>query len=135
MIQNAEYDRLVKLFRMLSNDNDGEVLNAVSAISRILNAHGLDWPEIILPRKLLPVRVDPTHAQPSSDTAGGPKPLSDASPKDMLDALMASPNVDAETRRDLRDYARALTSGRLTPSNRADLQALYNYVILSGRQV
>jgi len=48
---------------------------------------------------------------------------------------MASPNVSTDTRRDLRDYARAMTEGRLTPSIRADIQALYNYAILSGHQV
>jgi hypothetical protein len=41
MISNDEYDRLLKLFGMLSSNNDGEVLNAISAMSRVLNAHAL----------------------------------------------------------------------------------------------
>jgi hypothetical protein len=48
---------------------------------------------------------------------------------------MTSANVSSETRRDLRDYARSIAAGRLSPAIRADIQALYNYAILSGRQV
>lgn len=135
MISSEEYDRLLKLFGMLSSSNDGEVLNAISAISRILNTHALSWPDIILPRKLLPTRVDPADALMGEDNDNVPKSLGAASPKEMLDALMISPNVSSETRRDLRDYARAITTGRLSPTNRADIQALYNYAILTGRQV
>ena len=63
-----------------------------------------------------------------------PQTFNDTNPRDMLDPLMASRNVDVETRRDLRNYALALASGRLTPSNCANLQTLYNYAIVSGRQ-
>jgi hypothetical protein len=135
MISNDEYDRLLKLFGMLSSSSDGEVLNAIGAISRMLNAHALSWQDIILPRKLLPTRVDPADAIAGEDGANEPKSLGAASPREMLDALMTSPNVAAETRRDLRDYGRAIEAGRLTPTIRADIQALYNYAILSGRQV
>jgi hypothetical protein len=135
MITQEEYDRLLKLFGMLSSSSDGEVLNAIGAINRILNAHGLAWGDIVLPRKLMPTRVDIVDSLGGGDDANAPKALGAASPKEMIQALMASPNVSTDTRRDLRDYARAMTAGRLTPSIRADIQALYNYAILSGRQV
>ena len=135
MITNDEYERLKKLFDMLSSNNDGEVLNAISAISRILNTHALSWSDIILPRKLLPTRVDPNESATGRDTNAGPKPLADASPREMLNALLASPNVSSDTRRDLRDYGQAIAAGRLSPSIRADIQALYNYAIVGGRHV
>jgi hypothetical protein len=135
MITQDEYDRLLKLFGMLSSSNDGEVLNAIAAISRILNVHGLAWSDILLPRKLMPTRVDPSDALDTGEDANAPKPLGAASLEDMLTALMTSPNVSSDTRRDLRDYARALKAGRLTPTIRADIQAMYNYAILSGRHV
>jgi hypothetical protein len=135
MITQDEYDRLLKLFGMLASNSDGEVLNAVSAISRILNVHGLAWPDILLPRKLMPTRVDPSDALEAGEDGTAPKPLGAASPTDMLNALMTSPNVSSDTRRDLRDYARSIKEGRLTPAMRADLQAMYNYAILSGRHV
>jgi hypothetical protein len=135
MITNEEYDRLVKLLGMLSSSNDGEVLNAISAISRILNTHALSWQEIILPRKLLPTRVDPSESLGPDGNEKAPKSLGAASPREMLEALMKSPNVSPETLRDLRDYSRSISSGGLSPTIRADIQALYNYAILSGRQV
>ena len=52
-----DYERLAKLMALLGSDSDGEVLNAVSAASRILNSYGLIWPDVLLPRKLLPVRA------------------------------------------------------------------------------
>ena len=135
MITQEEYDRLLKLFGMLSSSNDGEILNAIGAISRILNAHGLAWGDIVLPRKLMPTRVDSVDSINPRDPSAGPKALGAASPREMLQALMASPNVSSDTRRDLRDYAQAISQGRLTPSIRADIQALYNYAIMNGRQV
>jgi hypothetical protein len=135
MITNDEYDRLIKLFSMLSSTSDGEVLNAVSAISRILNTHALSWSDIVLPRKLLPTRVDPSDALAADESDNVRKSLGAASPQEMLDALLSSPNVSSDTRRDLRDYTRAIATGRLSSSNRADIQALYNYAILSGRHV
>lgn len=135
MITQEEYDRLLKLFGMLSSSNDGEILNAIGAISRILNTHGLAWRDIVLPRKLMPVRVEAVDALAPGESNSGPKSLGAATPSEMLKALMASPNVSSDTRRDLRDYARSITAGRLTPTVRADIQALYNYAILSGRQV
>lgn len=135
MITQEEYDRLLKLFGMLSSSNDGEILNAIGAISRILNAHGLAWGDIVLPRKLMPTRVDSIDSINPGDNTAGPKALGAASPREMLQALMASPNVSSDTRRDLRDYAQAIAQGRLTPSIRADIQALYNYAIMNGRQV
>ena len=134
MVPQDEYERLLKMLGMLSSDSDGEVLNAVTAISRVLNTHGLAWRDIVLPRKLLPVRVDPTEAMPATDGDGQPKALGAASPKEMLTALMASPNVSPETKKDLRQYRAAIAEGRLTPNIRADIQALYAYAIVGGRR-
>jgi hypothetical protein len=135
MITQEDYDRLLKLLGMLSSSNDGEVLNAIGAISRILNTHGLDWRDIVLPRKLLPTRVVGVDSMAPGGDGNAPKSLGAASPREMVQALMASPNVSSDTRRDLRDYAQAIAQGRLTPSIRADIQALYNYAIMNGRQV
>ena len=52
-----DYERLVKLIALLASDNDGEVLNAVAAASRILSGYGLDWTDVILPRRLMPIRA------------------------------------------------------------------------------
>ena len=48
-----------------------------------------------------------------------------ADPADAQASSDASRNVGIETPRDLRDYERSLASGRLMPSNRTDLHALY----------
>lgn len=83
----------------------------------------------------MPTRVDAVESMAGDENPGAPKSLGAASPREMVQALMASPNVSSDTRRDLRDYAQAINQGRLTPSIRADIQALYNYAILSGRHV
>lgn len=135
LMTQDQYDRLRKLISMLSSPSDGEVLNAVGAISRILNMHGLDWSELLLPRKLLPVRVASDDAlDPASDDAE-PVSLGKATVQHMYQALMNSPNVSAETRRDLRDYAAEVKGGSVTPRTRADIQAMYNYAIVGRRMI
>ena len=53
MMTERDYDRLRKLTAMLASESDGEVLNAVDAISNILNQYGLVWSDLLLPRKFL----------------------------------------------------------------------------------
>ncbi len=72
MITQDEYDRLPG-FGMLSSSNDGEVLNAIVAISRIPNVHGLAWSDIPLPRKLMLTCVDPSDALDTGEDANAPK--------------------------------------------------------------
>src|SRR3546814_11139977 len=69
-----DYERLVKLMAMLASDNDGEVLNAVSAASRILNGYGLTWPDVVLPRRLRPVRASAAEAVAMREKAGRGSP-------------------------------------------------------------
>ena len=92
------------------------------------------WPKIIMSRNLLPTLVDPSDPPDESRVASRSKPFGVASPKEMLNALMNCANVSAETRLDLRDYPRPLTGGRLSPTIRANIQALYGYAILGSRQ-
>ncbi len=135
MMTNEDYERLRKLFGMLSSDSDGEVLNAVSAISRILNVYGITWSELLLPRKLVNVRVSSKDDLPLEDSEQRPPGLAEASAQQMYAALMSSPNVDIETKRDIRDYRDAIENNRVSEKIRADLQAMYNYAILLGRRI
>lgn len=131
----GDYERLLKLINMLGSDSDGEVVNAAGAINRLLNAHGLAWSDILLPRKLLPVRANaPKDADVAADAPAsediGPPPLGQATPQQMYDFLMASGHVSTETKRDIRRHADAVRNGRISPEVRGELQTMYNYAIL-----
>ncbi|WP_193180363.1 hypothetical protein [Nisaea sediminum] len=135
MMTERDYQRLSKLVAMLASDNDGEVLNAVDAISNILNEYGLVWTDLLLPRKFLKVRnaqVDDLKAEPAES---GPLDPTQATPKQMYDALMQSPRVSIETKRDIRDYTKEISENRVSPKTRADLQAMYRYAIMQGRHI
>ena len=134
MMTAGDYERLLKLIKLLGSTSDGEVLNAVTAASRLLNQHGLAWDDLILPRKLLPVRaraVDPMVSMPAAPQ--GPIPLSQATPQNMYDALLDSPNLSPSIRRDIMSYRGAIADGRISAEIRADLRSLYHHVILQGR--
>jgi hypothetical protein len=133
-----DYERLLKLVALLGSDRDGEILNAVAAASRILNSYGLDWSDIVLPRKLLPVRA--SAAEDLADTGdedgtSGPPPLDRATPAVMFRLLMASANVSADAKRDIRRHAEAIREGRVTPAIRGELQTMYTYAVLRGRPI
>ncbi|WP_420565639.1 hypothetical protein [Thalassobaculum sp.] len=135
----GDYERLLKLINMLGSDSDGEVLNATTAINRLLNAHGLAWSDILLPRKLLPVRANAPEAADAAaavdpETAG-PPPLGQATPQQMYDLLMASGNVSVDAKRDIRRLADAIKEGRLTPAARGELQTMYNYAVLRRTRI
>lgn len=133
-----DYGRLVKLMALLGSDRDGEVLNAVSAASRILNSYGLSWPEVVLPRKLLPVRASAAEDMAMSDDPAGDgstPPLDRATPVVMYRLLMASANVSTDAKRDIRRHADAIREGRVTPAIRGELQTMYNYAVLRGRKI
>lgn len=136
----GDYERLLKLINMLGSDSDGEVLNAAGAINRLLNAHGLAWSDILLPRKLLPVRANaPEDADAATETVDpesvGPPPLGQATPQQMYDFLMESGNVSVETKRDIRRHAEAVKNGRVTPAVRGELQTMYNYAVLRRTRI
>ena len=135
----GDYERLVKLINMLGSDSDGEVLNATTAVNRLLNAHGLAWADILLPRKLLPVRAsapeDADMAAPVDPESVGPPPLGQATPQQMYDFLLASGNVSVEAKRDIRRLGDLVKNGRLTPSARGELQTMYNYAILRRTRI
>jgi len=132
-----DYERLVKLMALLGSDSDGEVLNAVSAASRILNAYGLSWSDVVLPRKLLPVRASAAEdlAMSDDDDDGSPPPLAQATPAVMFRLLMASTNVSTDAKRDIRRHADAIRDGRVSPAIRGELQTMYNYAVLRGRKI
>ena len=135
MMTERDYDRLRKLTAMLASENDGEVLNAVDAISNILNQYGLVWGDLLLPRKFLKVRNaqnDDLAVQPKSTEPLDP---TQASPKQMFEALLASPRVSIETKRDIRDYSKEISENRVSHKTRADLQAMYRYAIMQGRHI
>lgn len=136
----GDYERLLKLINMLGSDSDGEVLNARAAINRLLNGYGLAWGDMVLPRKLLPVRANaPEAADEAVDAAepesAGPPPLGQATPQQMYDFLMSSGNVSVETKRDIRRHADAVKAGRITPAIRGELQTMYNYAILRRTRI
>ena len=136
MMTDADYKRLLKLVKLLDSTNDGEVINAVTAVSRMLNQHGLAWDDLILPRKLLPVRA--RAVEPMVAVSSGPQepiPLSQATPQIMYDALLDSPNLSPSIRRDILGYRNAIADGRVSAEMRADLRSLYHHVILQGRHV
>ena len=133
-----DYERLVKLIALLASDNDGEVLNAVAAASRILSGYGLDWTDIILPRRLMPIRASAAGdvVSDDEDTIGGaPPPLDKATPLVMYRLLMASANLSADTKRDVRRHGEAIRDGRITPAIRGELQTMYTYAVLRGRPI
>ncbi|WP_193170527.1 hypothetical protein [Nisaea nitritireducens] len=135
MMTERDYGRLTKLTAMLASENDGEVLNAVDAISNILNHYGLVWNDLLLPRKFLKVRdtqSDDLTAEPKSNEPLDP---TQASPKQMYEILLASPRVSMETKRDIRDYSKEISENRVSPKTRADLQAMYRYAIMQGRYI
>jgi hypothetical protein len=134
-MSTQDYERLAKLISMLSSESDGEVLNAVSAISRLLNGYGLAWSDLLLPRKLLPVRANATEdlAEPIDD--GRPPPLTEASPAVMYRHLMGSRNVSPDAKRDVRRHSAAISEGKVTPAIRGELQTMYSYAILNGHKI
>ena len=135
MMTERDYGRLTKLIAMLASENDGEVLNAVDAISNILNQYGLVWNDLLLPRKFLKVRdtqSDDLAAEPASNAPPDP---TQASPKQMFEILLASPRVSVETKRDIRDYSKEISENRVSPKTRADLHAMYRYAIVQGRYI
>lgn len=133
----SDYERLVKLMALLGSDSDGEVLNAVSAASRILNTYGLSWSDLILPRKLLPVRASAAEdlAMVQDDADGSPPPLDRATPAVMYRLLLASANVSTDAKRDIRRHADAIREARVSPAIRGELQTMYNYAVLRGRKI
>ncbi|UUX50256.1 hypothetical protein NUH88_00865 [Nisaea acidiphila] len=135
MMTERDYQRLSKLVAMLSSDNDGEVLNAVDSISNILNQYGLVWTDLLLPRKFLKVRDAQADDIASAPADSAPLDPTQATPKQMYEALMQSPRVSVETKRDIRDYAQEIKENRIRPKTRADLQAMYRYAIMQGRHI
>jgi len=136
----GDYERLLKLINMLGSDSHGEVVNATAAINRLLNAHGLAWSDILLPRKLLPVRANAPEEADAAEAAKdpdavGPPPLGQATPQQMYDYLMASGNVSPETKRDIRRHLDAVKEGRMTPAARGELQTMYNYAVLRRTRI
>ncbi|NQW11012.1 MAG: hypothetical protein HQ481_14180 [Alphaproteobacteria bacterium] len=136
-MNTSDYERLLKLVAMLGSTNDGEVLNAVAAASRVMNGYGLDWSDIVLPRKLLPVRANVTEDLPldEEELADAPPPLDKATPKVMYELLLASNNVSSDVKRDIRRHFGAIRDGRITPAIRGELQTMYNYAILKGLSI
>jgi hypothetical protein len=133
-----DYERLVKLVALLASDNDGEVLNAVAAASRVLNSYGLDWTDVILPRRLMPVRasaVEDLAAEADDGVDRAPPPFDKATPAVMYRYLMASTNVSPDAKRDIRRHADAIREGRVTPSIRGELQTMYTFAVLRGRPI
>ncbi len=135
MMNAADYHRLTKLVNVLKSHSDGEVLNAAAAVNKILDQYGLTWDELILPRKLLPVRSRPAEADLPPEAPNKPVPLSQATPQEMYDALINSVNISPSLRRDIIAYRVAIESGRVTTEIRADLRSLYNHVILHGKHM
>ena len=131
-MNTSDYERFIKLVAMLGSANDGEVLNAVAAASRIMNGYGLDWSDIVLPRKLLPVRANVTEdlQLDEDELDDAPPPLDKATPKVMYDLLMASNNVSTDVKRDIRRHIDAIRNGGVTPAIRGELQTMYNYACL-----
>jgi len=133
-----DYERFLKLMALLSSDRDGEILNAVAAASRILNSYGLDWTDVILPRRLMRVRAsaaDDLAVDQDEEGNGGPPPLDRATPAVMYRHLMASANVSSDAKRDIRRHAEAIRDGRVTPAIRGELQTMYTYAVLRGRPI
>ncbi len=133
-----DYERFLKLMALLSSDSDGEVLNAVAAASRILNSYGMDWVDVVLPRRLMRVRASAAEdlaAESDDDGDGGPPPLDKATPAVMFRHLMASANVSPDIKRDIRRHAEAIREGRVSPSVRGELQTMYTYAVLRGRSI
>jgi hypothetical protein len=135
MMNSSDYGRLLKLIKLMKSHSDGEALNAVSAINRMLDKYGLTWDELILPRKLLPVRSRQIDPELPPERPSKPVPLSQATPQDMYDALLDSVNISPSLRRDIMAYRSAIESGRVTTEIRADLRSLYNHVILHGKHM
>lgn len=134
-MNSSDYGRLLKLIKLMKSHSDGEALNAVSAINRMLDKYGLTWDELILPRKLLPVRSRQIDPESPPEQPSKPVPLSQATPQDMYDALLDSVNISPSLRRDIMAYRSAIESGRVTTEIRADLRSLYNHVILHGKHM
>ena len=64
--------KLAKMIRMLSADNDGQVLAAARAIDRTLKSAGLDWHDLaaaFMPEDPKPKRVAPDWESPRYTTA------------------------------------------------------------------
>jgi hypothetical protein len=101
----------------------------------MLDKYGLTWDELILPRKLLPVRSRQIDPELPPERPSKPVPLSQATPQDMYDALLDSVNISPSLRRDIMAYRSAIESGRVTTEIRADLRSLYNHVILHGKHM
>ena len=135
MMTERDYGRLTKLTAMLASENDGEVLNAVDAISNILNQYGLVWTDLLLPRKFLKVRDSQSDDLTAEPKNSEPLDPTQASPKQMYEVLLASPRVSIETKRDIRDYSKEILENRVSPKTRADLQAMYRYAIMQGRHI
>jgi hypothetical protein len=133
---DADYQRLLKLIEMLSSDSDGEVLNAVTMISRILNGYGLAWSDLIMPRRLLPTRASAAEDLiPDVDSNETPPPIAEATPKVMYRFLMDSPNLTPDAKRDVRRHSAAIKNGNITPAIRGELQTMYVYAILNGKKI
>ena len=134
----TDYEKLKKLLAMLASESDGEVLNALGAASRILNTYGLRWEDLLVPRRLLPVRGNASEQfalDEEMEAEASPPSLAEATPKIMFELLMKSGNVDSETKRDIRRHADAIKNNRVTPAIRGELQTLYNYAVLRGVQI
>ena len=133
-----DYDRFVKLMAMLGSANDGEVLNAVAAASRILNSYGMDWTDVVLPRRLMRVRAsaaEELNAEDGDSVDDSPPPLDRATPQTMYRMLLTSPNVSPDAKRDIRRHAEAIRENRVTPAIRGELQTMYTYAVLRGRPI
>ena len=136
MMTSSDYEKLLKLVNLLSSDQDGEALNAVKAAGRILNGHGLAWNEILLPRKLLPVRINPQDSSPTSGAAGdAPPPLGQATLQQMLNLLMRGGNVPPDIKRELREHEQPIRENKLRSTIRGEIQAMYSYAVLHNRRL
>ncbi|WP_374446585.1 hypothetical protein [Stella sp.] len=107
------YDRarLLDALARLGSDDEETVLAAARAADAILATARLGWDDLLAPA-----------APPAAPDAAAPAPVDDAG---RIAALLALPDLSADSRETLEEMARELAAGTVRDADRTWLQALH----------
>ena len=129
-MSDAVYQRIARVFPMLSASNDGEVTNAARAITKILKEANLGWTDLAVR-----IRDGAPERPPSNPFTGrpgpGPNPFTKSKPPE--DGPRRKPSAWSEDKKDVEGaYG---YRGQLDDWSHEFMESIHDQVIHQGRRL
>lgn len=125
-MSDAVYQRIAKVFPMLSATNEGEVTNAARAVTKILKDAGLSWTD-------LGERI--RNGAPKAEDPPGPKAWTKpkAPPKPPEEGPRRKPSAWAEDKKDVESAY--VYRGQLDDWSHEFMESIQDQVVHQGRRL